>query len=294
MHAVEAIELSKRFESVWAVKNITFSVGERAIAVLAGPNGAGKTTTVRMLTTVLSPSKGFARVMGFDVVKEFREVRKRIAYLPQDYGAMGDVTPYEFIAYTLMMRGFSYFVAKKEARRWIELLGLEQIAKRRSWVLSGGERRKMLVAATLASHADVVFLDEPTTGLDVESRYSILKVIRDASKELGSTILLTTHMLEEVQLIADHVVFINSGEVVAQGGPGALLSKLPYRYRVVLEGVDKGCLGNKHIDLGEKVITWVKSVEEAKHVAEVCKPSAYSTKDVFLEDVYLYIVGEKK
>lgn len=293
MQAVEAVELGKRFGSVWAVKNATFSVGERAIAVLAGPNGAGKTTTVRMLTTVLRPSKGFARVMGFDVVKEFREVRKRVAYLPQDYGVLGDVTPFEFIAYTLMMRGLSYFDARKEARKWVELLGLERVASRRSWVLSGGERRKMLVAATLASNADVIFLDEPTTGLDVEARYTVLKAVRDSTKVLGSTIVLTTHMLEEAQLVADYVIFISSGEVVVRGEPRELLDTMHYRYRVILEGVDRKCLGSKHIDLGEKVITWARSKEEAIQLAEACKPNAYSVKDVTLEDVYLYIVGEK-
>uniref|UniRef100_A0A7J2U2D1 ABC transporter ATP-binding protein n=1 Tax=Ignisphaera aggregans TaxID=334771 RepID=A0A7J2U2D1_9CREN len=294
MYAIEAVELGKRFGGFWAVKSVTFSIRERCIVVLAGPNGAGKTTTVRMLTTVFKPSKGFARVMGFDVVKEFKEVRKRIAYLPQDYGSPGDITPFEFIIYTLMMRGFSYFDARKEARKWIELLGLEKVAKNTLRVLSGGERRKTLVAATLASNADVVLLDEPTTGLDVEARYMVLKAIKDSTKILGSTVMLTTHMLEEGQLVADYVVFINSGEVVARGEPEELLVTVPYRYRVILEGISKKCLRNRYIDLGEKVITWTRNEEEARQLADVCRPSSFLVRDVTLEDVYLYIVGEKR
>jgi ABC-2 type transport system ATP-binding protein len=197
MMAVESVGLGKRFGNVWAVKDATFSVGERSIAVLAGPNGVGKTTTIRMLTTVLKPSKGFARVAGFDVVKEFREVRKRISYLPQDYAANWDATSYEFIACSLMIRGFSYFDARREARKWIEMLGLENVWNRPLRVLSGGEVRKTLVASTLASNTDIIFLDEPTTGLDVEARYTVLKAIRDSVKVTGSTIVLTTHMLEE-------------------------------------------------------------------------------------------------
>jgi ABC-2 type transport system ATP-binding protein len=159
-------------------------------------------------------------------------------------------------------------------------------------VLSGGERRKMIVAATLASNTDVVFLDEPTTGLDVESKYSVLRVIKEASKQTGSTILLTTHMLEEAQLIADQVVFMNSGVVVASGAPSDLLSKIPYKYKIVLEVVDTRCLsGVKHLDVGGKVIVWTRSIEEAKQVAETCKPFTYSIRETTLEDVYLYIVG---
>jgi ABC-2 type transport system ATP-binding protein len=290
--AIEAFELGRRFGDFWAVRNATFTVKRGSVTVLAGPNGAGKTTTVRMLTTVLRPSKGSARVMGFDVVKDYLEVRRRISYMPQDYGIVGDITPYEFITYSLMMRGTGYFTARREAKKWLDLLGLRQVAKRRSWVLSGGERRKMIVAATLASNTDVVFLDEPTTGLDVESKYSVLRVIKEASKQTGSTILLTTHMLEEAQLIADQVVFMNSGVVVASGAPSDLLSKIPYKYKIVLEVVDTRCLsGVKYLDVGGKVIVWTRSIEEAKQVAETCKPFTYSIKETTLEDVYLYIVG---
>jgi len=293
--AIEAFELGRRFGDFWAVKNATFTVKRGSVAVLAGPNGAGKTTTVRMLTTVLRPSKGSAKVMGFDVVKDYLEVRRRISYMPQDYGILGDITPYEFITYFLMMRGIGYFTARREAEKWLDLLGLRRVAKRRSWVLSGGERRKMIVAATLASNTDVVFLDEPTIGLDVESKYSVLRVIKEASKQTGSTILLTTHMLEEAQLIADQVVFMNSGVVVASGAPSDLLSKIPYRYKVVLEVVDTRCLsGVKYLDVGDKVIVWTRSIEEAKQIAETCKPLTYSIRETTLEDVYLYIVGGRE
>jgi ABC-2 type transport system ATP-binding protein len=293
--AVEAVELGRRFGDFWAVRNATFTVKRGSVAVLAGPNGAGKTTTVRMLATVLRPSKGSARVVGFDVVKEYLEVRRRIAYMPQDYTVVGDITPYEFITYSLMMRGVGYFTARREAKKWLDLLGLRQVAKRRSWVLSGGERRKMLVAATLAAGADVVFLDEPTTGLDVESKYSVLRIIREASKQTGTTVLLTTHMLEEAQLIADQVVFMNSGEVVASGTPSELLSRIPYKYKAVFELVDTKCLsGVEYLSVGSKVIVWTRSVEEARELAETCRPFTYSIRETTLEDAYLYIVGGEK
>jgi len=293
--AVETSDLGKRFGDFWAVKNATFSIKRGCVAVLAGPNGAGKTTTVRMLTTVLKPSKGYARIEGFDVVKDYLEVRKRIAYMPQDYGIPGDITPYEFIKYSLMMKGFSYFTARREAKKWIDLLGLRQVANRSGWVLSGGERRKMIVAATLASNADVIFLDEPTAGLDVESKYSVLRAIKEASKQTGSTILLTTHMLEEAQLIADQVVFVNSGVVVTTGTPRELLGKIPYKYKVILEAVDKKCLnGTKYIDLGDKIMVWTKSIDEARQITDECKSYNYSIRETTLEDVYLYIVGGEK
>jgi ABC-2 type transport system ATP-binding protein len=294
MYAIEAVDLGRRFGDFWTVKRVSLSIRERSIAVLAGPNGAGKTTTIRILATLLRPNKGFARVAGFDVVRDFKEVRKRVAYLPQDYGSPGDITPYEFIAYSLMMRGLSYFDSRREARRWVELLGLESVSRRPLRVLSGGERRRTLAAAALASNADVVFLDEPTTGLDIEARYAVLKAVRDSTKVLGSTILLTTHMLEEAQLVADYVIFINSGEVIASGEPRELLSTLSYRFRVILEGVDRECLDSTYIDLGERVITWARDDGDVRQLVGVCRPSSLTIKEVTLEDVYLYAVGGRR
>jgi ABC-2 type transport system ATP-binding protein len=293
--SIEAVDLGKKFGEFWAIRGVSFNVKKESIGVLAGPNGAGKTTTVRILATFYKPSKGFARVEGFDVVRDHGEVRKRIAYMPQDYGFTGDITPYEFIVYNLMMRGFSYFEARQEAKYWIELLGLDRVSRSRIWVLSGGERRKVLVGSTLASGAEVVFLDEPTAGLDVESKYKVLSLVKEIAGKTGSTILLTTHMLEEAQLIADYVVFINNGVVITEGAPLDILARIPYRFRVILENTDLKCLGDKHyINLGGKTITWTRSLEEAEYIRENCRPLSYSIKDVSLEDVYLYIVGGGK
>lgn len=287
--SVEAVELGKRFGEVWGIREVTLSVQPGTVAVLAGPNGAGKTTTTRVLTTYYRPDKGSARVCGFDVVKEFREVRRRVAYLPQGYGVSGDLTPEELIVASLMMRGFSYLDARRAAKMWLEELGLWEIRSRRFWVLSGGEKRRAVVAAGLAEPAEVYFLDEPTTGIDVEGRYEVLKVVRKAAAQ-GATVFMTTHNLSEAQLAADEVFFISSGRTVCSGKPSVLLEMFQWKYKAV---VDRGCgdLGNlAHLDLGDKVVIYAKARSELYGILENLKLNVHGVREVDLEDVYLHAV----
>lgn len=289
LHAVETYDLGKKFGDAWAVRSATFKINRGSIAVIAGPNGAGKTTTIRMLTTVLKPSKGFGRIMDFDIVREFKEVRKRIAYQPQDYTMFNDVTPEQFIVSTLMMRGESFVRAREEARRWMEELGLSDIKNRRGWILSGGEKRKTVVAATLATGADVVFLDEPTSGVDVEARYSMLKMFRSSARN-GVTIVATTHNLVEAQIIADTIIVVHRGMVLFCGSSRELLDRIPYRYRIVASKPDKGLRDLPYIDIGDKIIVWLGSRSEALSIADELGMESFSLEEVSLEDAYLYLI----
>ncbi|MEM1509223.1 MAG: ABC transporter ATP-binding protein [Thermofilaceae archaeon] len=289
---VEAFELGKKFGEIWGVKNVTLSVSNGSVAVLAGPNGAGKTTTTRILTTFFKPDKGWARVGGFDVTKEYREVRKIISYLPQGYGVSGDMTPEEFIISTLMTRGFSYSEAKKEARRWLEVLGLWDIRNRRAWVLSGGERRRTVVASALAVPATVYFLDEPTAGVDVEGRYATLKAVREVAAN-GATIFMTTHNLTEAQMVADEVFFINSGITITSGKPFFLVEALPYKFKAVVDKRNHLPEDIQYIDLGDKVVIYAKTRSELYNVVEELKTNIHEIREVDLEDAYLNAVRVK-
>ncbi|MEM2168061.1 MAG: ABC transporter ATP-binding protein [Thermofilaceae archaeon] len=289
---VEAVELGKRFGETWGVREITFSVKAGSVAVLAGPNGAGKTTTTRILTTYYKPDKGWARVCGFDVVKEFREVRRRVAYLPQGYGVSGDLTPEELVVASLMMRGFSYFEAKRAAREWLEELGLWEIRSRRFWVLSGGEKRRAVVASVLAEPAEVYFLDEPTTGIDVEGRYEVLRVVRRAAAK-GATVFMTTHNLSEAQLAADEVFFINAGRTVLSGKPSALLEAFPWKHKAIADRGNGDLKGFPHLDLGDKVVIYAKARDELFSSLSELKLTIYEVREVDLEDIYLYAVRVK-
>ncbi|PLJ77390.1 ABC transporter ATP-binding protein [Infirmifilum sp. SLHALR2] len=286
---VEAEGLGKRFGEVWGVREATLSVERGTVAVLAGPNGAGKTTTTRILTTYYRPDKGWARVCGFDVVKEYREVRRRIAYLPQGYNVANDLTPEELVTAALMMRGYSYFSARREARRWLEELGLWEIRNRRLWQLSGGEKRRAVVASVLAEPAEVYFLDEPTTGIDVEGRYEVLKAVRKAASG-GATVFMTTHNLSEAQLAADRVIFINSGRTVLTGSPAELLEKFPWKYKAVIDSPSQELRGFPHLSLGDKVVVYSSSRAELYSILEELKVPVHAVREVDLEDVYLHAV----
>jgi len=189
-----------------------------------------------------------------------------------------------------MMHGYDYSTARREARRWLEELGIWEVRNRRLWVLSGGEKRRAVLASILAVDADVYLLDEPTTGIDVEGKYNVLKMIRKVVSS-GSTILLTTHDMIEAQIVADEVVFVNRGLTIARGSPMQLLSKIPYKYKAVIEkkpGLELRV--DNYLDLGDKVIVYGKTMSEILNSLSSLEVSSYDLREVDLEDVYLTLM----
>lgn len=296
MTTVNATQLGRRFGEFWGLKNSTFIVNRGELAVLVGPNGAGKTTTVRILATILKPSKGKAEVLGLDIVKDYSRIRKRIAYLPQGFGPNLNLTPMEAIKWNLVARGFSLTDAKLQARKWVELMGLWDCRNRTGWTLSGGEKRKVAVAMVLATNADVVFLDEPTTGLDVEARHTTWKIIRE-SVSGGTAILLTTHNMEEAETIGDTVILINQGETLIQQTPHGLVKSVPYQYRVTVKKDETNTISfSDAIDLGDRLIVYAKSNKEVKRFISRFDDltSILSVDRVGLEDAYLHLIHGAK
>ena len=188
LSAVDAERLGRRYGDAWGLRNATFAVGEGAIAVLAGPNGAGKTTTTRILATVLKPTTGRASVAGYDVVADYREVRRRIAYVPQEIALDYNVTPREAVRWFLVARGLSLGASKRQAEIWLERLGLDEHGDVPLRRLSGGLKRRTLLAMVLAAEAEVALLDEPTAGLDVASRHATWAILEREAKS-GTTFL---------------------------------------------------------------------------------------------------------
>jgi len=219
---IEARELRKRFASrrgdVEAVRGVSFAVAEGEIFGFLGPNGAGKTTTLRMLTTLLPIDAGRATVAGFDVSRDPKTVRTRIGYVSQLGGADDLATGRE----NLQLQGRLYGRDKaRVASRVDELLGLLDLASfadRRVKTYSGGQRRRLDVALGIVHDPQVLFLDEPTTGLDPQNRANLWDHLRDL-RERGTTVFLTTHYLEEADVLCDRVMIIDHGEIVAEGTP---------------------------------------------------------------------------
>ena len=235
MEIISTYRLSKVYRGgVRALDNVSFTLSGSGPHVIAGPNGAGKTTLLRILYSALLPTSGEARVLGYDVVKEAKSLRKHIATVPQEARPEPYLTPREFIELYLMARGFSRSDAMRQASCVLDIMGLSSVKNRPCLTLSGGERKRVLIAAALATNADVIFLDEPTEGLDPVGRYRVYEELKKIAKS-ESAIIMTTHHLSEVEEVAERVVFINKGRIIAIGNPGELKTIIVrYKYKAVV------------------------------------------------------------
>ncbi|MEM3579420.1 MAG: ATP-binding cassette domain-containing protein [Candidatus Bathyarchaeia archaeon] len=224
---ITAEGLTKVFnKNLVAVDHVNFSVKDGEVYGFLGPNGAGKTTTINMLITVLKPTKGKASVLGFDVVKQANMVRKVIGVVPQEYTADEDLTGYENIILCADLYGIPREISKKRALELLELVELTQFKDKKVETYSGGMRRRLELACGLINRPKVLFLDEPTLGLDVQTRAATWDYIRRLKKEFGMTLFMTTHYLEEADALCDRIAIIDHGKIVVTGSPSELKDSL--------------------------------------------------------------------
>lgn len=219
--------LVKRYPGdIVAVDDVTLTVDEGSIFGFLGPNGAGKSTTIKILTTFALPTSGRATVGGHDVVSEAEQVRRIAGVALQDIGLDPLMKPYELLTLQIRMFGASPTQARDRASDLLELVGLSDVTNRRVGTYSGGMRRRLDLALALAHEPRVLFLDEPTTGLDPASRRDVWEEVRRLNRQLGMTIFLTTQYLEEADELADVVAIIDRGRIAVQGTPSKLKSEL--------------------------------------------------------------------
>ena len=227
---IHAEKLTRHFlvkkEIVEAVRGIDIDVAEGELLAFLGPNGAGKSTTLRMLTSLLPPTSGTATVAGVSVVDDPAGVRKRIGYIGQGNGA----GHYYRVLDELLMQGRFYGMSKAESRQrageLLETLDLRDLAKRAVMTLSGGQRRRLDIAMGLMHQPRLLFLDEPSTGMDPQNRANLWEHIVRMRERHGTTIVLTTHYLEEADSMAERVVVIDHGQIIADDTPANLKAKL--------------------------------------------------------------------
>jgi ABC-2 type transport system ATP-binding protein len=223
--AIETSKLGKVFDGLTAVEDLSFRVFAGEIFGLLGPNGAGKSTTLRMLITLLKPTSGHAAVLGHDVVREADVVRRLIGYVPQERAIDRFLTGREH----LLLLGALYHLSREESRRRIsevlKLVDLEGKADRPAKTYSGGMKRKLDIACGLLPNPKILFLDEPTLGLDVQSRLRIWDYVRRL-KERGITVVMTTNYLDEADQLCDRLAIIDGGRIKALGSPGELKAAL--------------------------------------------------------------------
>ena len=226
MDAIVVEDLRKRYGDVQALNGTSFKVAEGEIFGLLGPNGAGKTTTVKVLATLTKPDSGRAEVVFHDVVKEPDAVRRTIGYVPQSSGVDREATGRENLTLQGRIQGMKGKALRERVDELLEVLGLEDAANRVVRGYSGGMKRRLDVGLGLVHRPRVVFLDEPTTGLDPEARTAMWEELGQLARREALTILLTTHYLEEADHLAARLAIMSRGSVVVEGTPNQLKSSL--------------------------------------------------------------------
>lgn len=219
--AVLIEKLQKRYGSVEAVKDVSLTVQAGEIFGLLGPNGAGKTTTLRCLCTLTEPDSGTIEVSGISVVDDPRQARQRLGYIAQEVALDKVLTGRELLELQAALYHLPKATAKQRISEMIDLLGLNEWADQRTGTYSGGLKKRLDLAAGLLHQPDVLVLDEPTVGLDIESRSTVWNFLRRL-REVGTTVLITSHYLEEIDALADRVAIIDRGTVIASGTPSEL------------------------------------------------------------------------
>jgi ABC-2 type transport system ATP-binding protein len=233
--AIQVEHISKRFGTLQAVNDVSFTVQSGEIFGLLGPNGAGKSTLIRMMTTLVPPTSGTAVVAGHDIIRDPTAVRERIGVIPQNMTSDPELTCAENIGIHARLYGITGARRRKRTAELLEAVGLADRADALASTLSGGMRRRLEIARGLVHDPQILFLDEPTTGLDPVSRISVWEMITHLRVEQGRTLLLTTHYMEEADRLCDRVAIVDRGRMVALDTPVALKGSVPGASRIEVQ-----------------------------------------------------------
>jgi ABC-2 type transport system ATP-binding protein len=281
-----------------ALDNLNLSIKGGEIFTLLGRNGAGKTTFLRIATTQLLPTSGTLSVFGLESRKNAKQIRRRIAITPQEAKPLWTLNAYDHVLLSLLMRGETIGSASAKAKRVLETLELSEFAKVHSEDLSGGLRQRILIAMTIACDVELMFLDEPTIGLDPVGRRKVWNELIRLKQEEGKTIVLSTHYMDEAEALSDQLAIIDRGRVLARGTPGEVCSRhLGSRIRVdVASGFDDGELEayGKVIKFGNLSRVFVDELTAEKISKEaLSRKASISISPVTLDDVFVEIVGSR-
>jgi len=301
--AIQTFGITKKFGDLTAVNRIDLSIKKGELFSLLGPNGAGKTTTIKMLCCLLKPTSGTASIMGHNIRKDPLSVKGIIDVSPQEIAIAGHLNAWENLALICGTYGLSKEETRKKSKELLELLGLAKRAKDQVRKYSGGMQRRLNIAMALVSDPQVIFLDEPTLGLDPQARRSVWEQIEELKGK--KTILLTTHYLEEADALADRIAIMDEGKIVALGTPQELKDSISDKQTMVvkaknltsniIEGLNKTYLEVKEIDGGieirdkelsfDKIIDYLRSNGVSIYSASVKQPT--------LDDVFLHLTGKE-
>ena len=299
-YAIEVENLTKIYDGLKAVDNISFKVKEGEIFAFLGPNGAGKTTTVEMIEGIRVPTSGKIKVLGKEMKGADRDIKERIGVLPQEFSSFERLTVRETLLY------FSSIYRKDvDIDHIIDIMNLHDEERTLYRNLSGGLKQRVNIATALVNDPEIVFLDEPTTGLDPRSRRDVWKAIEEL-KNRGKTVFLTTHYMEEAEYLADTVTIIHKGKIVAQGSPEELVEKYGEKSTLIIKGgssteIERVLKEMRYGKVRIKNSSVEIRMEKRDEVMDILfrlreKNVRYREVDIKhsdLEDVFLQLTGEK-
>lgn len=300
-NVIEVKSLVKKYGDFTAVNNISFNIKKGEVFAFLGPNGAGKTTTVEMMECLKSLTAGSIKILGYDIKKDEIEIKRRIGVLPQDFNAFQMLTVYQNIDYFAQM-----YPKHVKVDNLIKMLGLEDKRNTLFMNLSGGLKQRVGIAISLVNDPEIVFLDEPTTGLDPKARRDVWNAIRDL-KARGKTIVLTTHYMEEAQNLADRVCVLHNGRIIDEGTSEDLISLYGGDKMLIIrkcsEKAKNELIKTIHeytID-GDNILVKLSGEDDMKIISKaisiidtgnsVCEE--LYIKKATLEDVFLNLTGDK-
>jgi ABC-2 type transport system ATP-binding protein len=298
-YAIEIKNLSKHYGDLKAVDNISINIKKNQVFAFLGPNGAGKTTTVEIIETIRTPTSGEVTILGYDVRKNRQDILQRIGVLPQEFSSFDRITVRETLQYFYRLFGHG-----RDIDELIRLVRLEDEKDKLYMNLSGGLKQRVGIAVALVNDPEIVFLDEPTTGLDPRARRDTWEVIKGLKGE-GKTVFLTTHYMEEAETLADYVAIISKGKIIAYGSPSELVDKYCKTIHVTVHGGGQGAkevakemgLSFEFPDNGDIIID-TNTHEEVLKLLNILRENdvPYKGLDIRkanLEEVFLSLTGKK-
>jgi ABC-2 type transport system ATP-binding protein len=298
MNAVEAVEVTKKYKRSlsFAISNISLNIKSGRIFTLLGRNGAGKTTFVRICATQLLPTSGTITIFNHDLIRDTEKIRNYISIVPQEGRPLRALTPWDHVYYWLRIRGMDKVEAAKRTKKILLDFELYDVRNKLAMYLSGGMKQKILVAMAMATDSKLLFLDEPTIGLDPVSRRQIWKAIKE-KKESGTTILLTTHYMDEAEILSDDIVIIDKGIVVEQGTLSEIRKNIKENIKIEISksGMDVETLKSygSVVDTGAdtlRLFTFESNIQELSGIA-IKKNLFFKVSPITLDDVFVSLVG---
>lgn len=302
-------DLRKKFKATTAVNGVNLYLDQGESVGLLGPNGAGKSTTISMISTLLQPTSGDIRFKGADVLKEPDAIRPVLGVVPQEIALYEELTAYENMYFFGKTYGLTGEKLKNKINEVLELVGLTDRKKERIKNYSGGMKRRINMAVSLMHEPELLIMDEPTVGIDPQSRSHILEMVRELNRKKGMSILYTSHYMEEVERLCDRVYIMDHGQIIASGTKEELKSILSSEDTILIEAHQKSeqfiSQLNEHpliqqvveVDQGYKVIV-SKGDDLFADIFEIANASQVKVKGVHvqtptLEDVFLHLTGRK-